>query len=1060
MFPKNRIWRLLLTLLLSAVPLSAQVVTGAISGRVTDTTGAVIPAAKIQVQNVETGFTRNVEADASGRYVARNLPLGSYAITVQQDGFRTEVRRGITLTVGSEVVVNMELSVGAVQERVEVTGEAPTIETTTATLSGLVNQEQMRELPLNGRSYDQLALLSLGVAEQPQGNRNQIVGGGTRLTVNGARPNSTLYLMDGATVNDYTAQGPGSAAGQNLGVEAIREFRVLTHSFSAEYGRNGGAVISTVTRSGTNEFHGSVYEFFRNNVLDARDFFNPGELPPFRRNQFGASLGGPVLRDHVFFFANYEALREREGVTIISSVPDLNARRGLLPDPATGELRQVPLNPVVVPYLNLYPLPNGRPFTGGTAEFVTDASTSKTEDYFMSRMDFNLSENDNLYWRYIYNPSESSRPRSFPQFFDTDEGTNHFALLSATRILSATSLNEFRFAFNRTIPRTGTGSIGVDPSLDFIPGLGLGSISFTTTGTATGSSGGLIPELGTRRPAPQIFLQNLFQVNDNFSYVKGAHSFKLGFDLDRMQLNLDQLAAQRGFYQFGSLADFLAGRPNRLQFGFVGGDSSAQRGWRNILLGWFVQDDIRVGPRLTLNLGVRHEFITTPVEVNGRSANLLHITDTESTLGPPFIPGKLNIAPRAGLAWDPTGSGRTSIRLGGGVFHNQLMGRNWGSTAGSEYRFNTTYTVNNPPNFPRALESGFRPGGKTTNSVVLHPDNPTIIQYNLEIQRELLPTVSLRTAYVGSQGYNLDRRVQSNTAIPQIQPNGSKFFPVGAPRVNPNFGDIQTLVTDSMSNYNSLQVGLQKNLSQGLQLQANYTWGKALSNADSTFSAELFNNVPTAMDQYDLDREYGLSSYHQKHTFVTNARYRFPWDSLLQSGWAKAALGGWTVNGIYRLGSGFPINIRTGFNNARDANPELADRPDLTPGFRSNPTEGTTAGCQGIPAGEKLGTPDRFFDPCAFLLPAAGTYGNLGRNTLIGHPRNNLDFTVVKTTALRERTNLEFRAEFFNLFNHPLFGPPNNTVFTTARTRSGNAGRIINTASDSRQIQFGLKLTF
>ena len=311
MLLRNRMGLFLLAGLLSAVSLSAQVVTGAISGRIADTTGAVIPGAAVQIQNVETGLSRSVEADEAGRYVVRNLPVGSYAITAQRTGFRTEVRRGVTLTVGSEAVVNMELSVGAVQETVEVTGEAPAIETTSATLSGLVSSVQMQELPLNGRSYDQLALLSAGVAEQPQGNRNQIVGAGMRMSINGAHPNATLYLLDGTTVNDYTSNGPGSSSGQSLGVGAIREFRVLAHSFSAEYGRNGGAVISAVTQSGTNSYHGSLYEFFRNNVLDARDFFNPDELPPFRRNQFGASLGGRLIRDRVFFFANYEALRQR-----------------------------------------------------------------------------------------------------------------------------------------------------------------------------------------------------------------------------------------------------------------------------------------------------------------------------------------------------------------------------------------------------------------------------------------------------------------------------------------------------------------------------------------------------------------------------------------------------------------------------------------------------------------------------------------------------------------------------------------------------------------------------
>src|SRR3990167_5737244 len=358
MFTKNRIGWFLLAAFLSTAPLSAQVVTGAITGRITDTTGAVIPGATVQVQNVETGLSRSVQSDAGGRYVVRNLPVGSYTVTLQQSGFQTVVRSGITLTVGSEVTVNLEMQVGTVAERVEVTGEAPAVETTSATLSNLVSQTQLRDLPLNGRSYDELALLAPGVVEQTNTGRGAFGGMGRRVSISCARPLHTLYLLDGTVASDYNVSSIGGESGQALGVEAIREFRLLTHSFSAEYGRNSGGVFSMVTRGGTNEFHGSVYEFLRNDKLDARDFFNRGDLPPFRRNQFGASLGGPVVRDRIFFFANYEGFRRRQGAPRVASVPDENARQGLLPD-ASGVLRPVGpgpnngINPVMLPYLAL-----------------------------------------------------------------------------------------------------------------------------------------------------------------------------------------------------------------------------------------------------------------------------------------------------------------------------------------------------------------------------------------------------------------------------------------------------------------------------------------------------------------------------------------------------------------------------------------------------------------------------------------------------------------------------------------------------------------------------------
>ena len=535
-------------LVLAATSVSAQVVTGAISGRITDATGATIPAATVQVQNTETGFSRSVPTDAAGRYEARNLPLGSYSVSAQQSGFQTGVRHGVTLTLGSEVVVNFELSVGGVQEKVEVTAEAPSIETTTATLSGLVSQQQMRDLPLNGRSYDQLALLSPGVVFQPNGTRNQTQGSGLRLTSNGARSDANLYLLDGTTVNDHSSQGPGSAGGQNLGVEAIREFRVLTHNFSAEYGRNAGAVISAVTRAGTNQFHGSMYEFLRNNVLDARDFFNPGLLPPFRQNQFGASFGGRLIKDHIFFFANYEGVRQRQGVTQVASVPDLNARKGLVPveNPTTREitLQQIPLNPAAAPYLNLYPVPNGRNFGNGIAESATDFSSAATEDYSMERMDFRLSDNHSFYWRYIFDPSEGVKPRPITIWHDSSVGTNHFVVLSDTLVFSAAMLNEFRLAFNRTTPGTVSAPLDINHALDFIPNAGFGAITFAAGGQGIGLS--TLAELGTSRPNPQSFPQNLFQAADTFSYVKGPHSWKFGFDHERVQINSNTLAARRG----------------------------------------------------------------------------------------------------------------------------------------------------------------------------------------------------------------------------------------------------------------------------------------------------------------------------------------------------------------------------------------------------------------------------------------------------------------------------------------------------------------------------------
>ncbi|OFW27784.1 MAG: hypothetical protein A3J28_16060 [Acidobacteria bacterium RIFCSPLOWO2_12_FULL_60_22] len=1061
----NRMWLSLFFVLWGVATLPAQVVTGSIEGRVTDTTGAVVPGATVQVQNLETGFSRTVQGDSAGRYAVRNLPLGTYSVTGQMAGFRTEVRSGITLTVGREAVVNLELSVGTVQERVEVVGEAPLIETTTATVSGLVGQEQMRELPLNGRSFDQLALLQSGVIAQPFGARNQTQGQGLRLSSAGGRADSNSYLLDGSLTNDHSSQGPGSAAGQSLGVEAVREFRILTHNFSAEYGRNSGAVVSAVTRSGTNEFHGSVYEFLRNNVLDARDFFNPSELPPFRRNQFGASAGGPVLRDRIFFFANYEGLRERRGVTVIANVPDAGVRQGLIPNPVTGQVTQVAVSPNVRPYLDLIPLPNGRNFGDGIGELVSDFSSPKTENYSMQRMDFRLSDKDSFYWRYVFNPSDAVVPRPNPTFIDGEVRTNHFVALSETHIFSGAALNEFRFGFNRTDAGTITGPLDFHPELAFAPGRGFGTIRFRQ---ATGQGTQAITEFGTSGARPQFFPQNLFQLTDTFSYIQGAHTVKFGADFQRIRLNTKNASRERGEYQFTQgLPGFLAGRANRLIFHGIGPMfngtliSTKERGWRRILFGWFVQDDIRVSSRLTLNLGFRHEFFTSPVEVNGRSGNLIDVArDAATTPGPPFQTKKALFAPRLGVAWDPTGSGKTSIRGGAGLFYNHVDGRTFYGQSGSDACCRAEFDIRNPSFFPFVDQSTLPAGERSTGSVQNDLDAPSVVHYSLEIQRELVPTVSVRAGFIGSHGYNMANLVAPNLAVPQILADGTKFFPANAEVHNPAWSEITQLQSKARSNYNSFQLEIQKAFSRGLQMKAAYTYGKNLANADSISTSQILTTPAVSMDPFDLDRDYGRSVYDQRHTWVLNGRYQMPWDHLLTSGLAKGLFGGWAVNGIFQYGSGFPSNIQLGFNRSRDQNTEDTDRPDLAPGAGNDPHEGVTAGCPGVQPGQKLGTPDRWFDPCVFTLPAVGTYGNLARNTVTGPNFVNVDMGLTKDTPLGERMSLQFRAEFFNIINHANFGRFLNLIFANANARNGNAGRINETVTHGREIQFGLKLTF
>jgi hypothetical protein len=1037
-----------------------QVTTGTISGTVKDSSGAVLPGTKIVVLNDNTGISRTVEADTVGHYSASSLGLGNYRITATQDGFQTQVRSGVVLTVGQEAVVDMVLSVGAVNQTVEVTGQASTIETTTSAVSALVSGEQIRDLPLNGRSIDSLALLTPGVLADRTALQTASLGMGTRISINGSRVDATLYLLDGTYVNDQGGGGPGSAGHNMLGVEGILEFRLLSHNFSAEYGRVGGAVMSMVTRSGSNEFHGTIYEFVRNNIFDARNFFNPGELPPFRRNQFGTSVGGHIVKDRVFFFGNYEGLRQVQGTTINIPVPDLNARRGFLPN-GTGGLRQVAnFKSAVVPFVNLYPFPNGRSYGDGTAQYLTTFKEVTNENYYMARTDFRLSDKDNIFLRYVFNPSDVLVARPTPNWAESITGGSHFAVLSHTHIFSGNSLNDFRVAYNRTNLRTDPITlIQIDPAVTFVPGQDVGQMTFTAQSSGTGQ----LAELGSSQTRPQYFPQNVFQESEIFSTVRGAHSLKFGLDVQRVQINQNVgIGGLRGRMTFGGLEPFLASTPTQFQVTLPSSNNHFQRGWRRTVVGWFIQDDYRIRSNLTLNLGLRQDIFFTPSEVHGYSGALINMTDPTPTAGPPFISNKNTYSPRVGLAWDPTGSGKTSVRVGAGLYYSPVDGRGYyvGSDGGPLFASNVIVT--NPP-FPYGLSAGGAAAGKPgIVTLPYHISNPTTAQYSLEVQRQLTGTLSLRVGYVGSTGYHLSRQQQINTKFPTIAPDGTKSFAATGPVVNSVFSTIGLYSTDARSNYDGLQVTIQKELSAGLRLQANYSWSKAISSADASIPSISASTAAATLDKDNLRRDYGLSVYDQRHTFRLNSAYQLPWDRRLTGSIAKAFLGGWSVNGIYSYGSGLPFNLLDGFNNSRNGDTTFPDRPSLNPGFSNNPISGVSAGCAGagILPGQKLGTPERWFDPCAFSLSPLGTYGNLGRNTVIGPGVNNVDFTLLKATALTERTKLEFRWELFNILNHAQFAVPNLTVFTSARGYNGSAGTITSTARDNRQMQLGLKLIF
>lgn len=1032
----------------------AQTTTGTISGVLKDTTGSILPGVTVTIKNLETGIIRTVVTDDSGRYRAPALTVGDYEVKAELPGFKAAVRSGITITVNSEVMIDFVLEVGEITERVVVVGQVPIVDTTSPALSGLVDEKKIRDLPLNGRGFERLALLQPGVFFITTSVGSIVTGKGIKLAVNGARDRQNLFMLDGLEINDGRNSTPGGMAGALLGVEAVREFQVLTSTYSAEFGRAGGAIINAVTKSGTNEFHGSFFEFLRNDALDARNFFDPSKNPPeFKRNQFGGTFGGPIGipglyrgKNRSFFFLNYEGLRERLGISGVSVVPNELARRGFVPDPRAGRLIEVEVSPVIKPFLDLFPLPNGRDLGLGLAEFRFSRSRPTDENFFVVRMDHKFSDKDSLFARYAFDDSFVESPLAIPIFAAREESRNQYLAVEEARILSPGLLNTFRFGFNRS--RFGGENVQlvpVGPELSFLPGEAMGTIA---------NRGGLAT-LGTQVDLPRQTIQNLFEYSDQITLTKGRNSLKGGLSIKRYQWNDNSPFLARGLFTFNSLQDFLAGKAADLQAMLPGSD--AIRGWRQSLFALFAQEDFKFHPRLMLNLGFRYEFVTVPIEANGKMSNLRFPSDAQPTLGKIIRnPSLRNFAPRVGFAWDPLGDAKFSIRAGFGIFYDQVL---W-----HYYRFPGVRIppffkgigfLLNPP-FPRPPFELLRaPGALSLQTIRFDISTPYLMQYNLTFQKEIAPDTVLTAGYVGSRGVKLIRRTASNSAVPLIL-DGRKFFPERPRRRNPNFADIAELVSDASSFFNSFQLSVNRRFSGGLQFQATYTLSKNIDDATSTVSNEFINGPLTPIDPDNRKLDRGLSSLDVRHNLIINYTYDLPFARGVQ-GTVGKLLSGWQINGITTIAAGTPFTVINGFNRARNLLTgalQFSDRPDLRPGFSNNP---------------RLGGPDRYFDPEAFRLQPGGFIGNLGRNTLIGPGLVNFDFSLVKSLAVSEAREIQFRVETFNLFNRPNFAIPSNApsfiggaiVFNDpSGVPVPTAGKIFQTVTASRQIQFAIKYIF
>lgn len=1037
-------------------PVAAQVVGGTIQGAITDSSGATMPGAKVSVTNTATDVARTVTANQDGRYRVPNLIPGQYEVTASAPGFATTVQNSVTLTVGAELEIDLQLRIGGVNEKIEITGEQPDVSTTTSTISDVVNGATVRELPLNGRDWAALATLEPGVAPvrtqiglSTGANDRTIRGIGSQLTVGGNRPQQNNYRLDGISINDASNGAPGSVLGGNLGVDAIQEFSVLTTNPSAEYGRSAGGIINAVTRSGTNAFHGSVYEFLRNSALDARNFFDGPTVPPFRRNQFGASAGGPIRKDRTFIFGAYEGLRQSLAITQNDSVPSAAARAGNLANGTT-----VTVDPKVQPFLALYPLPNaGSSGDFGTFSFVTTQVTH--EDFLTGRVDHKLTEKDTLAGTYMFDTSESTSPDQFNAVKLAAESRRQLVTLEGTHVFSPNFLNSARFGFSRVIsdgPKTlsAINPLAKDPSLGFLPGHNVGKIQMPGVTQFPGGFGAT---------GEYDFHFNSFQLYDDAFVTRGIHNLKFGVAVERIQSNQEGRANPSGFYSFGSLSNFLTNRPATFTSAIPG--LITPRDLRQTIFGAYIQDDFRVRRNLTLNLGLRYEIATVPTETTGKLSNVRNLTDTQPTLGSPYFsnPTLRNLEPRIGFSWDPFRNGKTAVRGAIGMYDVLPL----------TYQFETL-TILPAPFFAQGRVSGLPSGSFPTGAFPLlganrfryahvdpNPPRDYVFQWNFNIQRELVSNLTALVGYVGSRGAHQPFRAEDiNMVLPTLTPQGY-VWPSSGSTLNPNLGQISALFFDNNSYYHAMQARLTKRMTHGFQIGGSYTWSKSIDDGSSTLAGDAYANSIGTLPFFDLRLSRGLSDFDVRHNFVVNYTWEIPSSPSLPRP-ARWIASGWQFGGIYQLSSGVPFTALVGGDPLGVQNGTVFDYPDRIQG----------PGCQSlVNPGNAL---NYIKLQCFVFANPSKRLGNGGRNNLIGPGLSNLDLALFKNNRvakISEQFRVQFRVELFNVLNHTNFSPPlknnnQNSACCVIMDQTGNlistAGKLDSTSTPSRQIQFGLKL--
>jgi hypothetical protein len=1067
--------------------------TSAILGVVKDSSGGVVPGATVTVRNTATSQTRTFTTGDDGAYRVPALQAGNYEVKIEKAGFQSATRSGLTLDVAQELAVNINLTVGASTQEVVVNAETVQVNTTTSDLGGLVNDAKIADLPLNGRNYIDLTLLQSGIS---QNRNNASLGGmsGTIFSSNGAPTISNSFLLDGTSIVNQSGWTGSSIAGTTLGVDGIKEYKIITSAFSAEYGMTMGSQMLIVSKGGSNQYHGDLFEYLRNSALDAKNYFDPPRIPQFEKNNFGGSFGGPIKKDKTFFYAVYEQLNIKLGFSVLSNVPPAGCHpsapgQAIIPGSAAGQcpLITTPIVPNVytAPYLALYPNP-----TGGTAAqptFTFPAPDNQSVKYGQIRVDQNISDSDTLFVRYTTDQSAIADPlagysssaqggAAFPQWSSSGSSRDHFATVSENHIFSPTLLNTARIAFARTAFNTVTVYNSPTPAglTTFVAGQPIGTLTVTP-----------FSQLGNTAFVP-FHIQNLLTFGDDLYYTHGKHAFKFGTMINHYQDPLASSSTVAGNATYANFTDFLNDIPSQYTAANPGDDFN--RDWIYSTLGFYAQDDYRATSKFTLNIGLRYEFMTTPTELNNKGYALRnHGLDATFTQGS-LLQQKslLNFSPRIGFAWDVFGNGKMSVRSAFGIYYDVGNIGNLATQDAATPPLGAQTTVSNT--VARAVVPFpfvFTPAqlGKQIKTMVdYNSTQPHVNQFNVTVERQLPGNTTLSVGYVYTRGVHLFTARDGNPGIPAyIAANGTQYWanaqvscqnnistpisPNGFCRVNPNFTNDQITSSVGDSWYDALQVSVNKRLSRGLEFQASYTYSHSIDTTEGNLSSADCN--APGMDETDnpqnINLAKGPSCFDLRHNLRFNLLYHLP--NIKSDGFVSKFTNGWWMGNVVSVQGGYaftPIvtnnRSNSGVYNTGVANGERANlgTAAVAPGAIGPDGNANTTTSTFIPFDPNsviLGNATHWFNPLMFtvapMVPCpggpfagqtCGTLGNAPRGLLRGPGLGTWDFSLVKDTALPflgEAGSLQFRAEFFNILNHANFSMPNGNVF------SGSTGTIV-----------------